>query len=78
MTGNATPTAGRDQLPQHTTPTWEVELLISGVAVFAMLQLPVWLDRQMFALTPRLDTDLAGVVLPLYVYLKSAALILVQ
>ena len=76
MTGNATPTPDRDPLPKHTTPTWEVELLISGVAVFAMLQLPVWLDRQMFALTPRLDTDLAGVVLPLYVYLKSAALIL--
>lgn len=76
MTDHATSTADRDQLPQHTTPTWEVELLISGVAVFAMLQLPVWLDRQLFALIPRLDTDLAGVALPLYVYLKSAALIL--
>lgn len=66
----------RDQLPKHTTPTWEVELLISGVAVFAMLQLPGWLDNQMFALQPRLDADLAGMVLPLYIYLKSAALIL--
>ena len=27
-----------DALPEHTTPTWEVELLISGIAVFAMLQ----------------------------------------
>lgn len=65
-----------DRLPPHTTPTWEVELLISGVAVFAMLQLPGWLDSQLFALVPRLGTDLAGVALPLYIYLKSAAVIL--
>ena len=26
----------------RTAPTWEVELLISGVAIFAMLQLPGW------------------------------------
>jgi hypothetical protein len=70
----ATPAA--DELPEHTTPTWEVELLISGVAVFAMLQLPGWLDNQMFALSPRLDTNLAGMLLSLYLYLKSAALIL--
>ena len=76
MSDTTTPAPERDQLPQHTTPTWEVELLISGVAVFAMLQLPGWLDNQLFALVPRLDSDLAGIVTPLYVYLKSAALIL--
>jgi hypothetical protein len=31
------PDESADNLPRHTTPTWEVELLISGVAVFAML-----------------------------------------
>lgn len=72
----ATATRDPDQLPRHTTPTWEVELLISGVAVFAMLQLPGWLDNQMFALTPRLDANLAGMLLSLYLYLKSAAVIL--
>lgn len=76
MTDTDTPTRDPDQLPKHTTPTWEVELLISGVAVFAMLQLPGWLDNQMFALMPRLDADLAATVLSLYLYLKSAALIL--
>src|SRR5574337_225512 len=79
MTDTDTPAAATrdpDQLPRHTTPTWEVELLISGVAVFAMLQLPGWLDNQMFALMPRLDADLAGAGLSLYLYLKSAALIL--
>jgi len=78
MTDSATSATpeDRDQLPPHTTPTWEVELLISGVAVFAMLQLPGWLDSQLFALIPRLGSDLAGVALPLYIYLKSAAVIL--
>jgi hypothetical protein len=38
--------------------------------------LPGWLDNQMFALTPRLDANLAGMVLSLYLYLKSAAVIL--
>ena len=64
------------QLPRRTTPTWEVELLISGVAVFAMLQVPGWLDDRLFALQPRFGP---GWELPLfmaYVYLKTAAVIL--
>jgi len=76
MSDTAAPDHDPDQLPKHTTPTWEVELLISGVAVFAMLQLPGWLDDRLFALLPRLSTDLAGVALPLYIYLKTAAVIL--
>ena len=65
-----------DKLPKHTTPTWEVELLISGVAVFAMLQLPGWLDDRVFALLPRFDREVANMLETLYIYLKSAALIL--
>ena len=64
------------QLPRHTTPTWEVELLISGVAVFAMLQLPGWLDDRVFALLPRLGADWADPALMIYIYAKSATLIL--
>jgi hypothetical protein len=63
-------------LPKHTTPTWEVELLISGVAVFAMLQLPGWLDDNMFALYPRLDAAWAELLKLLYIYARSAAMIL--
>ena len=70
------PASDADQLPRHTTPTWEVELLISGVAVFAMLQLPGWLDDRIFALLPRFDSEWAGMLVLLYAYLKSAALIL--
>jgi len=60
----------------RTAPTWEVELLISGVAVFAMLQLPGWLDDAMFALSPRLNDDWQMVVKLSYFYAKSAAVVL--
>jgi hypothetical protein len=73
------PTPGDDaaaRLPRHTTPTWEVELLISGVAVFAMLQLPGWLDDRYFSLAPRFGEDWRQPLMLVYVYLKSAALIL--
>jgi hypothetical protein len=63
-------------LSNRTTPTWEVELLISGVAVFAMLQLPGWLDDRMFALEPRFDGDWRIVLTILYFYAKSAAVVL--
>lgn len=63
-------------LSRRTTPTWEVELLISGVAVFAMLQLPGQLDNAVFALEPRLDADWRQILLLAYIYAKSAALIL--
>ncbi len=63
-------------LPKRTTPTWEVELLISGVAVFAMLQLPGWLDQGLFALAPRLERGLASALAVMHTYLKAAALIL--
>ncbi|MEO8809285.1 MAG: hypothetical protein ABI386_03465 [Rhodanobacter sp.] len=77
MTGtSAKATGSPDQLPKHTTPTWEVELLISGVAVFAMLQLPGWLDDRIFALLPRFDREWASTLVTLYVYLKSAALVM--
>lgn len=64
------------QLPRHTTPTWEVELLISGVAVFAMLQLPGWLDDRFFSVQPRLDTKWYQLALLVYFYSKSVAVIL--
>lgn len=67
---------GADTLPRHTTPTWEVELLISGVAVFAMLQLPGWLNERMLMLLPRLGADLRAPMLALFVYANAAAVIL--
>jgi hypothetical protein len=70
------PVQDADALPRHTTPTWEVELLISGVAVFAMLQLPGWLDDRFFSLMPRFDQAAVTALTLVFVYLKVAALIL--
>ena len=63
-------------LAARTAPTWEVELLISGVAVFAMLQLPGWLDDRMFSLAPRIGDQWQTVLLLSYVYAKSTAIVL--
>ncbi|MCB1561836.1 MAG: hypothetical protein KDI75_12220 [Xanthomonadales bacterium] len=68
--------AGALPLPRDTTPTWEVELLISGVAVFAMLQLPGWLDERVFALRPRLSETWLSPLNVLHMYFESAAVIL--
>jgi len=65
-----------DPIFDRTARTWEVELLISGVAVFAMLQLPGWLDDRVFALEPRLGDDWRPVLLLSYFYAKSAAVVL--
>lgn len=71
-----TPEAGAHALPRQTTPTWEVELLISGVAVFAMLQLPGLLDDAIFAWRPRFGADWAMPLIIVYLYAKSAAVVL--
>ncbi|HET7610643.1 MAG TPA: hypothetical protein VFK29_02530 [Rhodanobacteraceae bacterium] len=65
-----------DKLPKHTTPTWEVELLISGVAVFAMMQLPGWLIGLGLYLRPRFDEGWRGALFTLSAYLVGAAVIL--
>jgi hypothetical protein len=65
-----------DTILGRTARTWEVELLISGVAVFAMLQLPGWLDDRVFELEPRLGDDWRPVLLLSYFYAKSAAVVL--
>lgn len=65
-----------DPILERTARTWEVELLISSVAVFAMLQLPGWLDDRMFALEPRVGDEWRMVLLLAYLYAKSAAVVL--
>lgn len=77
MTDHApTPPGNTPPLAQRTTPTWEVELLISGVAVFAMLQLAGWLDDRMFALEPRLEQNWRIILLLSYTYAKSTTVVL--
>ncbi|MEZ5468625.1 MAG: hypothetical protein R3F18_13360 [Lysobacterales bacterium] len=65
------------QLPKDTTPTWEVELLLSGALVFSMLQVPGLLDDILFALRPRLSGGLHYGVFMLYFYLKLTSYALI-
>lgn len=65
-----------NQLSARTTPTWEVELLISGVAVFAMLQLPGTLDAAMLSAMPRFGNDWGQLLLMAYLYGRGTAMIL--
>lgn len=71
----ATPDHAR--LPRLTTPTWEMELLISGATVFALLQLPGLLDQALDAALPRLDRTMAAMVLLPYLYVRIAVCALI-
>ncbi len=41
------------QIPGDTTPTWELEMLVSGVVIFGLFQLPPLFARGLSALLPR-------------------------
>ncbi len=64
-------------LPRDTTPTWEIELLVSGATVFGLLQLPPKVEAGLVMLVNRVDQDLASLAVPLWIYLQSALLILI-
>jgi hypothetical protein len=67
----------RDELPRHTTPTWEMELLISGATVFALLQLPGVLDDLFYTYFPRFARPLAEMIMLPYLYGKSTVYALI-
>ena len=60
----------------HASRQWEAELLVSCIAVFAMLQLPGLLDDAIFSLRPRFDATWTSLLVLLYVYGKGAAVLL--
>jgi hypothetical protein len=63
----------RLKLPKQTTPTWEMELLISGASVFALMQLPSWLNQAFLSLQIwNHDQYLNTLLLPLFIYVKVA------
>lgn len=64
-------------LSSRTTPTWEMELLISGATVFGLLQSPAPLDRWLFGLYNSSTTEVASLVLPLWLYLKFSVFALI-
>lgn len=48
-----------DAIPARTTPTWEMEMLLSGATVFGMLQLPDALNAAVEPVLARLGGDVA-------------------
>jgi hypothetical protein len=74
---DSAPMPPREMMPRHTTPTWEMELLISGATVFALMQLPAALDSIFLGLAPRFDRAQSAMILMPYLYVKSAAYVLI-
>jgi hypothetical protein len=64
-------------LSKHTTPTWEIELLISGATVFALMQLPALLDRGYAQLLSQTGNGMEQLFFFAFLYLKSAVIVLI-
>ena len=66
------------KLPKRTTPTWEIELLISGASVFALMQFPGWVNSHFLSIQLLLaNNQLSGLINPLFIYVKGAAYALI-
>lgn len=67
----------RNVLPGRTTPTWEVELLISGAVVIALIQLLTPLEETFAQLMPGIPARLEAAGVYAYLYSKVALYILI-
>jgi len=78
MTNPEQPTStGAMPLPRQTTPTWEIELLISGATVFGLMQLPAMVEAGLVIVINRTATDIASLLVPMWIYIQSALIILI-
>lgn len=68
---------GPQTVPARTTPTWEMELLVSGATVFGLMQLPAVADRYLFGLFNVGPAEAAGLALPLWFYVKFVLYVLI-
>ncbi|MGL6290531.1 MAG: hypothetical protein ACRC2H_07595, partial [Silanimonas sp.] len=66
----------QDGLPPRTTPTWEIEVLLSGASVFALFQLYVSLQRSLFDIFLRLSPDALALWSALGGYVQAGVLAL--
>jgi hypothetical protein len=69
--------AADSALPADTTPTWEMELLVSGATTFGLLQLPSLLDHAYFFVASRAGENLATWALTLWIYAKVSLITLI-
>jgi hypothetical protein len=67
----------RATVPSQTTPTWEMELLVSGATIFGLLQLPELVDRAYVRTLNLSPDDYATLLTPLWMYSKFAIVTLV-
>ncbi len=59
-------------VPEDTTPTWELEMLVSGAVLVGLFQLPPVVDGVWRAAVPRLPSQLASIAGALaFVYVKG-------
>jgi hypothetical protein len=66
----------REQVPAKTTPTWEMELLVSGATIFGLLQLPQLIDHGYFRTANLMSQAYAFPLLALWMYSKIAVVTL--
>ena len=77
MEQNDTPAAEKPlQVPNRTTPTWEIELLLSGATVFTLWQIAVALPGFILYLLPRMTQQYASIGGVVYVYLASGVIMI--
>ena len=65
-----------NHLSTRTTPTWELELLISGALVFSLLKLPTVLDAALLQILPMLSSGLVAALTLVSFYLRAAVVAL--
>ncbi|HWT17081.1 MAG TPA: hypothetical protein VN581_14990, partial [Patescibacteria group bacterium] len=65
-----------DAIPARTTPTWEMEMLLSGATVFGLLQLPAALNAMIEPVLARLGGGVGLVASILTVYVGAAVYLL--
>ncbi len=61
-----------NQISKRTTPTWEMELLLSGALVFSLLKMPVVVDAIVLHNLPSLPPEFAVILFTVSLYLRSA------
>jgi hypothetical protein len=67
----------KSHLPGRTTPTWEMELLVSGATVFGLMQLPAQADRLLFGFYNASNFAVAALTPSLWIYVKFSLLTLI-
>jgi hypothetical protein len=68
---------GEDQPARRTTPTWELELLISGATVFGLMQLPDPLNRALIILMNGNEGAIVDLVRTVSIYLQFSLITLI-